>query len=583
MSGARQSKSSSPGARLEAARAADGPEKLTILLVVPTYPPDQCGVGDYTYQLATHLGLAGHRVVVLTTRRDDGPSGPFELRPVIANWHFPDMQKILETAHEVSPHVVHIQYHNEDYDAVEMISALPLCLKETLPETLVVTTLHNVRSVTFAPRLTMGVFLRFSDWLVLTNDADREVLLREHPLHSHKYSVVPAAGGLPCPVGVLETRREHRARVRRELGLADDVFLLGYFGFINEEKGIESLLEAMRGLREARFPAHLLLVGGLHSDREAEVSPYREGLVRMIREFGLREAVTATGYLEADAASKHLVALDLAVLPFRDGVTTKRSSFLSILSHDVPVLATHGPHLPPALRHGENVHLVPLGDTEATGHALAEAIRQLAEDPAECDRLRAGGRRLFDEIFAWEPIARAHEDIYHRSRGALRPAETGAVTAKLKPRTEACEIAARLREQGKTLVLAGGCFDLLHVGHIRYLRAAKAHGDVLIVGLNSDDSVRTLKGEGRPLIDERERAEILSEFGFVDYVVIFHEETAENLLDELRPHYYAKGTDYTGVEVPGTARFLAAGGKMLFVGDEKTRSSSGYLEQLDRR
>jgi len=69
----------------------------------------------------------------------------------------------------------------------------------------------------------------------------------------------------------------------------------------------------------------------------------------------------------------------------------------------------------------------------------------------------------------------------------------------------------------------------------------------------------------------------------VDYVVIFHEETAENLLDELRPHYYAKGTDYTGAEVPGTARFLAAGGKMLFVGDEKTRSSSGYLEQLDRR
>ena len=162
-------------------------------------------------------------------------------------------------------------------------------------------------------------------------------------------------------------------------------------------------------------------------------------------------------------------------------------------------------------------------------HLIVAAVRVLAHDSELRDRVRAGGRRLFEEIFAWEPIARAHEEIYHRSRGTLRPIETGAVTTKLKPRTEAREIAARLREQGKTLVLAGGCFDLLHVGHIRYLRAAKAHGDVLFVGLNSDDSVRGLKGEGRPLIDERERAEILSEFGFVDYVVIFHEERASTL------------------------------------------------------
>jgi len=262
------------------------------------------------------------------------------------------MQKILETVREVSPHVVHIQYHNEDYDAVEMISALPLCLKETLPETLVVTTLHNVRSVTFAPRLTMGVFLRFADWLVLTNDADREVLLREHPLHSTSTRWCRRPAGCRARPACWRHAGAPGPRAARA-GLADDVFLLGYFGFINEEKGIESLLEALRRLRDARFPAHLLLVGGLHSDREAEVSPYREELVRMIRALGLREAVTATGYLDADAASKHLVALDLAVLPFRDGVTTKRSSFLSILSHDVPVLATRGPHLPPALRHGE--------------------------------------------------------------------------------------------------------------------------------------------------------------------------------------------------------------------------------------
>ena len=564
------------------ARREPHPDGLTILMVVPTFPPDQCGVGDYTYQLALHLQAAGNRVVLVTTRREMPTPPPFELRPVIANWHFPDMQTILDVAREVRPHVVHIQYHNEDYDAVEMISALPLCIKETLPETLVVTTLHNTRSFTFAPRLTMGVFLRFSDWLVITNDADREVLLREHPLHAHKYSVVPAAGGLPCPAGVLALRDEHRRRLRSELKLADDVFLLGYFGFINEEKGLESLLHALRALRAARFRAHLLLVGGLHSDRETVVSPYQQRLLGLIDSLGLRDAITATGYLEADDASQHLVGVDLAVLPFRDGLTTKRSSFLSVLSHDVPVLSTVGPHLPAGLRDGDNVALVhPAPDDATTGERLAQAVRELAADRARRDRIRAGGRRLFADIFAWEPIVQAHEEIYHRTRGALRPLEAGAVTAKLKSRAEMQAVAARLHEQGKILVLAGGCFDLLHVGHIRYLRDAKARGDVLVVGLNSDDSVRALKGAGRPLIDERERAEILSELTFVDYVVIFHEETAENLLAELFPHFYAKGTDYEGRDVPGTARFLAAGGKMLFVGDEKTRSSSAYLERLD--
>ena len=557
-------------------------DPLTVLLVVPTFPPDQCGVGDYTYQLALHLHAAGHRVTVLSTQRATPPTVPvpFDFRPLITNWHFPDMKTVLDVVRDVHPDVVHIQYHNEDYDAVEMISALPLCVRESQPDALVVSTLHNVRSFTFAPRISMSVFLRFSDWLVITNEADRDLLLRDHPAHAHKYSVVPAAGGLPCPAGILAQRQALRTQLRRELGLGERTLLLGYFGFINEEKGIESLLYALRDLRATGFLAHLLLVGGLHSDREAEFSAYQDSLRRLIDTLGLQDAVTATGYLEPDEASRRLVGLDLAVLPFRDGLTTKRSSFLSVLSHDVPVLSTRGPFMPSALQHRQNAFLVPAGEPEAVGLALEHAIRELHADPDLHGRIRMGGKRLFSEIFSWDPIVRAHEGVYHQVRGAGRAPQDGFVGAKLKSRPEARLLMARLRAQGKTLVLAGGCFDLLHVGHIRYLRAARARGDVLIVALNSDASVRALKGEGRPLIDERERAEILSEFGFVDYIVVFHEDTAEALLDELQPHFYAKGTDYAGRTVPGTARFLQNGGRMLFVGDAKTRSSSAYLERL---
>lgn len=556
-------------------------DRLSILLLVPTFPPDQCGVGDYTYQLALHLHGRGHRVTVLSTRRDEPRRDlPFEFLPRLANWHFPDMQTILDLVAERRPDIVHIQYHNEDYDRVEMISTLPLCLKEMLPGTRVVTTLHNTRSFTFAPRLTMGVFLRFSDWLVVTNDSDREILVQEYPLHAHKYSVIPAAGGMPCPAELLASRAQHRARLRRELGLEEGEMLLAYFGFINEEKGLESLLYAMAELQRVSFPVRLLLVGGLHSDREEAISPYHQKLLGLIQDLGVAPSIHVTGYLDGASASRHLLAADLAVLPFRDGLTTKRSSFLSVLSHDVPALSTAGEHLPEALRHRENVYLVPAADAETTGRDLALAVQMLGGDRSLMNAIRDGGKALFDDVYAWDPVARAHEEVYARTRGSLRGPETGAVTQKLVSRREASEITSGLRRHGKTIVLAGGCFDILHVGHIRYLRAAKTAGDCLVVGLNSDSSVRALKGPERPLLDERERAEILSEFGFVDYVVVFHEETAEELLRELRPHFYAKGTDYAGQEVPGTTEFLRQGGRMLFVGDDKTRSSSGYLDRM---
>ena len=493
------------------------------------------------------------------------------------------MRTILDVVRERSPDIVHIQYHNEDYDSVEMISTLPLCLKEILPGTRIVTTLHNTRSFTFEPRLTLGVLLRFSDWLIVTNESDRALLRAEHPSHAHKDSVVPAAGGMPCPPSILAERDALRTTLRRELHVTDDELLLAYFGFVNPEKGLESVLHAVAALHRERFPARLLLIGGLHSDRESDVSPYRDGLLDLARTLGIESQIVSTGYLDAEAASRHLVAADLALLPFRDGLTTKRSSFLSVLSHDVPVLSTSGEHLPAALRNGENVFLVPASDAATTGLGLADAVRALGRDRTRLERVRTGGRILCEQVFGWGPIVAAHEEIYQRTRGQAAQPTIGAVTSKLVSLGEAGAIMARLRAQGKTIVLGGGCFDLLHVGHIRYLRAAKAAGDVLVVALNSDQSVRKLKGPDRPLLDERERAEILAEFGFVDYVVVFDEDTAENVLLNLRPHFYAKGTDYTGQDVPGTADYLRNGGRMLFVGDDKTRSSSGYLDRLRDR
>jgi len=136
------------------------------------------------------------------------------------------------------------------------------------------------------------------------------------------------------------------------------------------------------------------------------------------------------------------------------------------------------------------------------------------------------------------------------------------------------------KDKKKTIVLANGCFDLIHVGHIRYLKEAANKGDILIVALNSDASVRKLKGKGRPVLKENERAEIISSFYFVDYVTIFTENTVKNILLTLKPHFHAKGSDYTKDSVPEKDIVKSYGGKVVITGGPKIKSSSKLLKKI---
>lgn len=135
----------------------------------------------------------------------------------------------------------------------------------------------------------------------------------------------------------------------------------------------------------------------------------------------------------------------------------------------------------------------------------------------------------------------------------------------------------RWRQAGEHITLANGCFDLIHVGHIRYLHAAKELGGRLIVAINSDDSVRSLKGEGRPLMPAEERAEILAALSDVDAVVIFGERDVRALIAEIHPDVQAKGTDYTADSVPEADAVREYGGRVAIVGDPKDHSASEII------
>ncbi len=152
--------------------------------------------------------------------------------------------------------------------------------------------------------------------------------------------------------------------------------------------------------------------------------------------------------------------------------------------------------------------------------------------------------------------------------------------SKIVSRDQLRERLAGHKQRGQRVVLANGCFDALHVGHVRYLDGAKKEGDVLAVGVNADSGARELKGPGRPILDERARAQLVAALRAVDYVVIFDEPNVEALLEFLRPDVHAKGTDYSADTVPERATAARLGIRVAIVGDPKEHSTRKFLEYV---
>ena len=157
----------------------------------------------------------------------------------------------------------------------------------------------------------------------------------------------------------------------------------------------------------------------------------------------------------------------------------------------------------------------------------------------------------------------------------MRSAESKIVT-----RESLRELLAKHRRRGDKIVLANGCFDTLHVGHIRYLEGARREGDTLVVAVNSDSSVCALKGAGRPIVPEAARAALVGALRSVDYVLLFSEPNVEALLQELRPDLHAKGTDYTADSVPERATSARLGIRVAIVGDPKDHSTREFLDSV---
>ena len=154
------------------------------------------------------------------------------------------------------------------------------------------------------------------------------------------------------------------------------------------------------------------------------------------------------------------------------------------------------------------------------------------------------------------------------------------MSGKILTLDELAKRSAELRDNGRRLVFTNGCFDLLHVGHVRYLEGARGEGDILVVAVNSDSSVCSLKGPGRPILPESARAALVAALRAVDYVVLFGEPNVEQLLEELHPDVHAKGTDYTAETVPEREVSARLGIRVAIVGDPKDHSTRSFIDSV---
>jgi glycosyltransferase involved in cell wall biosynthesis len=384
----------------------------------------QGGVGDYTRQLSQALGALGVDVHVLTHAAAGGdhlrvPAAAYEptVHAVIERMGWSLWDYVLYVMGALRPDVVHIQYQSAAYGLHPAVNYLPWRVRLALRRPYIATTFHDLRFPYLFPKagpLRWQVVLalaRGSDACVITNPMDW-CRLAQAGLTSRLH---------PIPIGSnIENQPPagyDRAQQRARWGIGSDDWLLGYFGFLNANKGGETLICTLAELVRAGHPAHLLMIGGQVGASDPTNVAYLARIEALIAELGLADRVKWTGFTAPDQVSANLLATDCMVLPYREGASLRHGSLMAALTHGLPIVSTQvsdevrraQPERQAFLlpEHGVSALLAP-PDAPAQ---LAAAVTTLMTDAALRARLAAAAARLSRQ-FTWEAIARRHLEAY---------------------------------------------------------------------------------------------------------------------------------------------------------------------------
>ncbi len=402
---------------------------MRVLFITGEYPPMQGGVGDYTRALGRALGEAGAQVHVLTSSL----AGAERRRPSEA--HEPTIHPLmtsgcslwgqsLRTVAGLKPDVVHVQYQAAAYGMHPAVNYLPWRLRLLHGRPRFCTTFHDLKVPYLFPkagplrRQTILALARGSDAVVATNPLDWAQVAASGL--TERLHAIPIGSNIDCRQPAAYDRPKQRAR----WGAGPGDWLLAYFGFLNANKGGETLVRCLADLLRAGHPARLLMVGGQTGASDPTNVAYLAHVKQLIADLGLSERVAWTGFTDPAEVTANLMAADCAVLPYREGASLRHGSLMAALAHGMPIITTLAadgttpePRAAnsafPALRDGESALLVPADDPAAAASAVVRALTE----PGLARRLSQGALVLSDN-FAWKAIADRHLEMYRQIVGS---------------------------------------------------------------------------------------------------------------------------------------------------------------------
>jgi glycosyltransferase involved in cell wall biosynthesis len=369
---------------------------VPIGLITGEYPPMQGGVGAFSRELAAALAQQGHSVYVLTDRRAKDSSEPgITVSGTVNGWNRASLFTLRNWVRANQLDVVNIQYEAAAYQMAQLVHLLPHLIT-TSP---VVTTFHDLLVPYLFPKAgplryqAVLALARGSNGVIVTNPQDEQQLrqariacLRQIPIGSNIRAQLP--------------EDYDRLAWRKQLNIPDDTMLIGYFGFMNASKGVDTLLKGAATAVRQGVNAHILLIGGRTGSSDPTNAAFAAQIDQLIAQLDLGSRVHWTGFVDDRQVSAYLSACDMVALPFNDGVSFRRGSFMAALAHGCPIITTTPQVDLPEIQDRENVRLIAPGSPEA----LAAAIRELANDSTARQRLGTNAR-ILAQRFTWDNIA----------------------------------------------------------------------------------------------------------------------------------------------------------------------------------
>jgi glycosyltransferase involved in cell wall biosynthesis len=378
---------------------------MRIGLITGEYPPMEGGVGAFTHELATALAALGHEVHILTHRQATHNGAPnIHVAAEVRSWNWAAWAQAQRWAQQNRLEVINLQYEAAAFGKVApLVHLLPMRLSDfatviTFHDLLVPYLFPKAGALRYQALLSLA---RSAKGVIVTNVQDEQQLAQARGIAPLRR--IPIGSNIaPAPPPDFD-----RAALRAAHGIPEDGVLIGYFGFLNASKGAACLLRGVAHALGQGVNAYLILIGGRTGSSDPSNVHYAESVDDLIARLQLSARVRRTGFIESADVSAHLLACDVLVLPYTDGVSFRRGSFMAGLAHGCPIITTT-PALPlPELHHGDQVYFVPPEQPEALG----EAIRTLAESPQLRARLSHFARQLAEQ-FTWTRIAQRTADFF---------------------------------------------------------------------------------------------------------------------------------------------------------------------------